>query len=123
MRLDSFEPDRIVIFLGTNYYDTPIELYDYKGAVEEFYKRLAELYPDTPVISITPLWRNNNVDWPRFMWCINTIKEACKPYKNVRIVDGFSLVPNVDECFADGVHPNAYGSVHLANNIKKILEK
>ena len=40
-----------------------------------------------------------------------------------KVVDGFDLVPNVDECFADGVHPNAYGSVHLANNIKKILKK
>ena len=44
-------------------------------------------------------------------------------YENVKVVDGFDLVPNVDECFADGVHPNAYGSVHLANNIKEILKK
>lgn len=122
-RLDGFDPDRIVIFLGTNYYDTPIEQYDYKGAVEEFYKKLTELYPNTPVISVTPLWRNNNVDWPRFMWCINTIKEACAKYPNVRVVDGFTLVPNVDECFSDRVHPNAYGSMLLANNIKKILKK
>ena len=123
MRLDGFEPDKIVVFLGTNYYDTPIERYDYRWAVEEFYKRLTELYPETPVISITPLWRNNNVDWPRFMWCINTIKEACAPYKNVRVVDGFTLMPNVDECFADGIHPNAYGSLFLADNIAKELTK
>ena len=122
MKIKDFEPDKILVFLGTNYYDTPFEQYDYKGAVEEFYVRLTELYPDTPILSVTPLWRNNNVDWPRFMWCIDTIKNACRKHPSVTMVDGFTLMPNVDQCLADGVHPNTYGSTMLAENLYKVMK-
>ncbi len=122
MKVEGFEPDRIMVFLGTNYYDTPIEQYDYKAAVEEFYVRLAELYPNTPILSVTPLWRNNNVDWDRFLWCIDTIKNVCYKHPNVTVADGFTLMPNVDACLSDGVHPNAYGSEHLAVSLAKIMK-
>ena len=122
MKIEEFEPDKILVFLGTNYYDTPFEQYDYKGAVEEFYVRLTELYPETPILSVTPLWRNNNVDWPRFMWCIDAIKEACRKHPTVTMVDGFTLMPNVDECLADGVHPNTYGSTFIAENLAKVMK-
>ena len=119
MRIDGFDPDKIIVFLGTNYYEAScLELgYDYAKAVKEYYAKLTELYPDIPVLCITPLWRNNGVDWQRFKWCIDTIKSACAEYENIKVVDGLDLVPNVDECFSDGVHPNAYGSELLANNL------
>ena len=123
MKIDGFDPDRIIVFLGTNYYDTPFEQYDYKGAVIEFYKRLTELYPNVPVLCITPLWRNNDVDFPRLYWCIDTIKEACSHYEHITVCDGFNLVPNVDQCFSDGVHPNAYGSACLAENLMAFMKK
>lgn len=123
MKIQDFEPDRIVVFLGTNYYDTPLEQYDYKGAVNEYYERLTELYPNTPILCITPLWRNNNVDFPRLFWCIDTIKEACSHYEQVTVVDGFTLVPNVDQCFSDGVHPNSYGSACLVENLISFMKK
>ena len=123
MKTDGFEPDKIVVFLGTNYYETPIENYDYKKAVNEYYKRITELYPNIPILSVTPLWRNNNVDMERFLWCIGTIKDACKSYPQVTVVDGFTLVPNVDQCFSDKVHPNAYGSLRLATNLFEIMKK
>ena len=121
--MDGFEPDKIIVFLGTNYYDTPFEQYDYKGAVNEYYKRLTELYPSVPILCITPLWRNNDVDFPRLYWCINVIKEACAKFKQVTVIDGFTLVPNVDQCFSDKVHPNAYGSVYLAENLISFMKK
>jgi len=123
MKIDGFEPDRIIVFLGTNYYDTPKEQYDYEWAVNEYYKRLTEIYPNVPILSITPLWRNNNVDFHRFYWCINIIKKACSHYKQISVIDGFTLVPNVDQCFSDGVHPNAYGSLCLADNLMAFMKK
>ena len=122
MKIDGFEPDKIVVFLGTNYYDTPFEQYDYKGAVEKFYARLNELYPNIPILCITPLWRNNNVDMPRLLWCIDVIKKACRKYPSVTIADGFTLMPNVDECLADGVHPNTYGSTLIAENLYRVMK-
>lgn len=126
MKLDGFEPDKIIVFLGTNYYDEACLHtcgYDYKRGVADFYKRLSELYPSTKILSITPLWRNNNVDMKRLKWCIDTIKEECYKYPNISVVDGFMLVPNVDECFSDKVHPNAYGSELLATNLYKFMKK
>ena len=126
MPIEGFVPDKILVFLGTNYYDEDCFAhcgYDYAPAVKEFYKRLNELYPTTPVLCVTPLWRNNNVDMPRLLWCIDRIKEACADYPNVTVVDGFTLVPNVDQCFSDGVHPNAYGSEYLAVNLAKAMKK
>ncbi|MBO5110990.1 MAG: SGNH/GDSL hydrolase family protein [Clostridia bacterium] len=124
-KIEGFEPDKILVFLGTNYYDEACLVsckYDYAPAVKDFYKRLNELYPDTPVLCVTPLWRNNNVDMSRLLWCIDRIKEACADYPNVTVVDGFTLVPNVDECFSDKIHPNAYGSEYLAVNLAKAMK-
>jgi len=39
------------------------------------------------------------------------------------VIDGFTLVPNVDQCFSDGVHPNAYGSLCLADNLMAFMKK
>ncbi|MBQ9121778.1 MAG: SGNH/GDSL hydrolase family protein [Clostridia bacterium] len=125
MKIEGFEPDKIIVFLGTNFYEAEClqqRGYDYAPAVQEFYKRLTELYPNKQILAVTPLWRNNNVNWPRFLWCIDRIKKACAEHPTVTVVDGLTLVPNVDECFSDGVHPNAYGSELLATNLAKVIK-
>lgn len=126
MRVEGFEPDRIIVFLGTNYYDKEQEErgYFYAEAVRDYYARLNELYPDIPVVCVTPLWRNNEgTDMARLLWCIDTIKNECAKYENLYVADGFSLVPNVGECFADGIHPNAYGMELLADNLLKFIKE
>lgn len=40
-----------------------------------------------------------------------------------RGIGGYSLVPCVDECFADKIHPNEYGCLLLAKNLYKIIKK
>ena len=121
MKIEEFDPDKIIIFLGTNYYEARDD-YDYKKAVYDFYEKIEKIYPDKPKICITPTWRNNDVDWDRFSWCINTIKEACQKYYDVTVIDGFGLMPNVDDCLADGIHPNTFGSCMIAFNLIKILK-
>ena len=37
--------------------------------------------------------------------------------------DGYTLVPNVEDCFCDKIHPNEYGSLLLAQNLYKIVKK
>ncbi len=126
MRVEGFEPDRIIVFLGTNYYDEWQEKngYFYAEAVRDYYATLTKMYPDTPIVSVTPLWRNNEgTDMARLLWCIDTIKKECAKYSNIYVADGFSLVPNVGECFADGVHPNAYGMELLAQNLTKFIKE
>ncbi len=126
MTVDGFEPDKIIVFLGTNYYDEACREscgYDYESAVYDFYKRLNELYPEAPIISVTPLFRTNDTDMARLKWCTETIKRACSAYENITVADGFDLMPNVEECLSDGVHPNAYGSELLATNLAEFMKE
>jgi hypothetical protein len=39
------------------------------------------------------------------------------------VIDGFDLVPQSDDFFADGVHPNELGSLTLAKNLLEKMEK
>ena len=51
MYVEGFEPDKIITFLGTNWYDAP-DQYDYEKATADFYKRLTELYPNKQIFWI-----------------------------------------------------------------------
>lgn len=123
MYVEGFEPDKIITFLGTNWYDAP-DQYDYEKATIDFYKRLTELYPNKQILAISPIWRGDDgVNRERFNWCIDIVKRETKKYPNITSVDGHTLVPNVEECFCDKLHPNEYGCILLAQNLYKIIKK
>ena len=123
MTVEGFDPDKIIIALGTNWFN--VTSYDYESYARAYYKKINEVFGKKPVLVITPLWKSNvePQDWERFYWCIDVIKDECKKYDNFTIVDGFELIPNVDECFSDKVHPNAFGSIYLTNNLVKAIKK
>ena len=126
MKTHGFDPERIVVFLGTNYYEADCLTrcnYDYEKSTYEYFDRLTELYPTTPILCITPLWRTRDLNMERFMWCINTIKSACAKHETIKVVDGFDLMPNVSACLSDGVHPSTYGSELLSQNLAKIMKE
>ena len=123
MYVDGFEPDKIITFLGTNWYDAP-DQYDYESATVGFYKRLTELYPKKQILAVSPIWRgNDDLDKERFSWCRGIIARECAKYENITLVDGFTLVPNVLECYCDKVHPNEYGCLMLAMNLQKEMKR
>ena len=117
-----YEPDKIVVSLGTNYYEAGLK-YDYEKEVKLFFKKLNELWGDKEIIYISPLWRDNDVNMERFLWCIETATSEALKYDNITVIDGFDLVPNVEECFCDKIHPNAYGCELLANNLAFIFKE
>lgn len=122
MLIDEFKPDKILVALGTNYYDA-VDIYDYRSAVCDFYKRLNQLYPNTPKLVITPLYRTRDLDMERFLWCINTIKAECAKYDNIIVADGFDLMPNDTVSLSDGVHPSTYGSIMMAKNLISFMKE
>lgn len=125
MRVDGFEPDKIMVFLGTNYYEAEsLETcgFDYEKSTFEFFERLREIYPTTPVLCVTPLWRTRDLNMDRLRWCADTIKRACENHQGILVVDGFDMMPNVVACLADGIHPSTYGSELLAQNLAKFMK-
>ena len=122
MQIDGFTPDKIITLLGTNWYNCP-DVYDYEKSTVDYYNRLTELYKDKKIIAISPLWRDDNVERERFDWCRSIVKRECQKHDNITYVEGYTLVPNVEECFIDKLHPNEYGSLLLAENLYKIIKK
>ena len=122
MQIEGFMPDKIITFLGTNWYNCP-DAYDYEKATIDYYKKLTELYKGKEIISISPLWRDDDIDRERFDWCRAIVKRECEKYDNITFIDGYTLVPQVEECFCDKIHPNEYGCLLLAENLFKIIKK
>ncbi len=120
VKMDGYDPEKIIVALGTNQFgDNDIKV------VEEYYERLIEIYGDEiPVLCITPIWRgdvgNGISDLERFC---KEIKEVAGRYKNVKIADGFSLVPHLSEYYLDDLHPNGLGAEVYGRNLVEVIRK
>lgn len=113
-----FAPDKIIVALGTNdYYFDSLE-----KDVEEYYERLLAIYNGLPIFAVTPLWRGG-VDLNFFVRQIEKIKATISRIGKVKIIDGFTLVPHVSECFYDDLHPNAWGMQIYADNLVEELNR
>ncbi len=119
MDLDGYKPDKIIIALGTNQYGT-----ETMKDIEDYYIRLRELYGDTPVLCITPIWRGDSEDGePTLVRFCENLKDICRQYSNITIVDGFTLVPHLSEYFLDNLHPNCLGCEVYGRNLVREIEK
>ena len=122
MYVDGFAPDKIIVFLGTNWYN--VSSYDYEKEASDFYDKLLLMYPDTPILAISPVWRNEDgLDRERFDWCREIVKRECKKRTRINFLDGYSLIPCIDDCFCDGIHPTEYGTLMLTNNLLTEMKK
>ncbi len=117
--MNGYRPDKIIISMGTNQFET-----ENLEVVKEYYVRLKELYGDTPVLCITPIWRGDKPGMEAvFEQFCNGIKEIGEKYDNITVVDGFTLVPHSSEYFLDDLHPNARGCEVYAKNLMTAIEE
>ena len=102
MEMPGYKPEKIIVALGTNQFGC-----ETMKDVEEFYKQLMKVYGDTPVLCVSPLWRGDvpNSEDTLTRFCEN-VKKIAGSYKNVKVVDGFELVPHLSEYYLDKLHPN-----------------
>ncbi|MBO4326691.1 MAG: SGNH/GDSL hydrolase family protein [Clostridia bacterium] len=121
MKMEGYMPDKIIIALGTNQFNA-----ENMKDVEEYYDALIELYgEDMPVLCISPVWRGNcGPEYPVFVRFCENVKEIAGRYKNVKVVDGFKLIPHLNEYYLDSLHPNGLGSEeygrHLVDAIRTL---
>ena len=119
MDLDGYKPDKIIVALGTNQYGT-----ETMKDIEDYYVRLKELYGDTPVLCVTPIWRGDSEDGePTLIKFCQKTKEICEQYDNITIVDGFKLVPHLPEYFLDNLHPNCLGAEVYGRNLVRAIKE
>ena len=115
MKMEGYNPDKIIVALGTNQYG------DENGpqVVSEYYETLVGIYgEDIPILVITPLWRGDNLEGvPTLEKFCATIREIVGKYKNIKVVDGFKMVPHLEEYYLDNLHPNGLGTEVYGRNL------
>lgn len=95
---------------------------------EPFFKIIREKHPDLPIIMLSrpSIPARNERHKPFREVVLKTYQNAVAAGdKNVWFIDGTAYVSEFggDDCILDGIHPNDYGYMIMANQIQKILEK
>lgn len=117
MPMKGYSPDKIVVALGTNQYET-----DDFAEIETFYEKLQQLYQNTPVLCITPIYRGDSIyGLKKLIHFSEKLKMICSKYPNIKIIDGFKLVPHTSEYFIDEVHPNELGAEIYGRNLVQAI--
>lgn len=123
---DDFIPDYIVVAYGTNDWSKCSKV-DVKANCEGFYKALQHHYPDTQILTITPIWRKDgreHREFGSFHEIEELIRETVKSYENITVISGYDFVPKEEKYFADKrLHPNDAGFEHYFHNLKKAIGK
>lgn len=118
--MNDLKPDKILVALGTN----QLWSTDKYERIDKFFLKLQKVYPNIPIIVITPIWRGDRegtdeliIDMKQYL-----IKTTEK-YSNINVIDGSILVPHIEYYFLDNLHPNGLGmDVYGRNLVKKIKE-
>ena len=120
LKMPDYTPDKIIVALGTNQYGS-----ETMKDVEEYYKSLMKVYGnEIPVLCISPLWRGDKPeDSAIFERFCNNIKKIAGSYKNVKVIDGFKLVPHLSEYYLDNLHPNCLGTETYGRNLVEEIRR
>ena len=119
MKMDGYTPDKIIVALGTNQFGC-----ETMKDVEEYYETLTGLYGETSVLCVTPLWRGDVPNgFPTLERFCENVKIIAGKYPNVKIADGFTLVPHLPEYFRDNLHPNELGCETYGRNLAEVIRK
>ena len=117
--MGDYRPEKIIIAMGTNQFHS-----ETMKDVEEYYKCLKNVYGDTPVLCVSPLWRGDHPEsYDVFVRFCENVKKIAGQYPNVKVVDGFKLVPHLPEYFIDKLHPNCLGMELYARNLVDEIRK
>ena len=120
LKMPDYTPDKIIVALGTNQYGS-----ETMKDVEEYYESLMKVYGnEIPVLCISPLWRGDKPeDSAIFERFCDNIKKIAGSYKNVKVVDGFKLVPHLSEYYLDNLHPNCLGTETYGRNLVEEIRR
>ena len=120
LKMPGYTPDKIIVALGTNQYGS-----ETMKDVEEYYESLMKVYGnEIPVLCISPLWRGDKPeDSAIFERFCDNIKKIAGSYKNVKVIDGFKLVPHLSEYYLDNLHPNCLGTETYGRNLVEEIRR
>ncbi|AEV30364.1 lysophospholipase L1-like esterase [Sphaerochaeta pleomorpha str. Grapes] len=117
----------ILVALGTNDWNFDPDLQSIKDRVSSFYSRLSKLFPLTPIVVLTPIWRADLTEAKScgtFSQLCEAIATEAQRYAGVHVIDGLAVSPHDSTYYADGfLHPNAKGFSSIADYLAPQLER
>lgn len=118
---DSYMPDMIFVAYGTNDWKVRLTRKSFVDNIEAYHHKLRALYPETPVIVFSPVWRaDNDMQKPagNYFGIFDTICDICKNDKNITVLDGLGFVARSEEMFSDKyLHPTELGFFVYADSV------
>ena len=114
------KPDIITIAYGVNDWNKYSSQSLFEEKCNKFMEKLTRLYPVSKKVIILPVWKHN-VQEIRGIGTLKDvslmIREICRRYDGLVIIDGMKLIPHMSSYYADGVHPNDEGFIHYSLNL------
>jgi len=122
---DIEDPDLVTVAYGTNdWMRRTRETLAHDAA--EFFDILETNYPGTPIYAMLPLWRSDcgkTTAAGSFAEVAKIIRDAASLHAAVRVVDGFKLLPHLDACLSDGLHPNDFGFTFVTRGLLRQITR
>lgn len=122
------QADKIVIAYGTNDYHMvnigKLSLAQFRRQVEEYLDEVIRLFPRGELLVLTPIWRADctNESWEVFLQ-VGEIIKSCALFRNLKVIDGLTIVGHDARLYVDGIHPGDWGANMMALNILRALEE
>lgn len=121
-----YNPDLLMIAYGTNDYARYASAEAFGFNASEYVKKITGLFPDTKILAILPLYRNDLKHRSREKQRDYTLDDARKillslygKYKNIE-VQKETAIPRIPEAYAgDYLHPNELGFTILSKDLEK----
>lgn len=128
--LVSYNPDFIMIAYGTNDYSRYDTRQEFEKYVPKYIEKLTSLFPNTKMLAILPIYRNdeNNQTREKYRnYTLNNAREILlsiyEKYDNIYVLRETGI-PRVPEVFvSDYLHPNELGFTFMAKAIGKEILK
>ena len=126
-----FEPDLITVAYGTNDWAILESKEVFLDGAERFFKKIKSIYPDKPLVYISPIWRGDyQKPFGTQDTAVGGFEESVKELQilakenGLSVIDGSPLTPHHSDFFADQIlHPNDLGFGFYAENLLRELKK
>ena len=126
-----FEPDLITVAYGTNDWAILESKEVFLDGAERFFKKIKSIYPDKPIVYISPIWRGDyQKPFGTQDTAVGGFEESVKELQilakenGLSVIDGSPLTPHHSDFFADQIlHPNDLGFGFYAENLLRELKK
>lgn len=116
LELRRWKPDLITVAYGSNDYTIKDTAEEFKAGAESFLKALHEIFPDTPVLGILPIYRSDELFIARQKMVDYSLEnsrevliECYGKYSNTYVLEDRFFPSHADFFASDLTHPNDLG--------------